>query len=244
MRSIKTFVPAILLATMALATFGSTSAVAEPTAVCSEEPTVVEGMERCPAVSHLEAKSTKKAKLLTLNIECDVSYLGMESSAKPVVYTGNFTYTNCTNKCKISEEKEAASLEILWTSHEKGTIVGKSLIHVECSESLNCTYSAATAKGSVTGALLATNEKGEISFVEQTLVKETGGILCPKEAAVDLEMELTSPLYLITLSVLEMDCLRTWFGTGGLYLSNPDGKTCQTFDILLTGNYELAWLLF
>ena len=246
MRSIKTFVLALLAATMALASVSASSATAEPTAVCAEEPTVVEGMERCPAVSHLEAESTKKAKFLTgpLTVECDVSFLGMESSIKPVVFTGNFTYSNC-GKCKVTEEKEAAALEVLWTSHEKANVTGKSLVHIECSESIiNCTYTSTTLKGTFTGALLATNETGEISFVEQKLTKEAGGPSCPEEAAVDLEMKLTSPAYLVTLTVLEMDCLRTWFGVGGLFLSNPDGITCKTLDLLLAGSYELAWLIF
>jgi len=243
-KSIKMLSLAALAATtMALA--GTSSAMAEPTAVCAAEPVVEEKIEQCPAVSHLEAVSIKKAKLLTnvMNVECDVSFLGMESSDEPVVFTGNFTYSNCEKSCKVTEEKEAAALEVLWKSHEKADVTGKGLVHVECGESINCTYTSTALKGAATGALLAANETGEISFEKQKMTKESG-FLCPEEATLDLEMELTSPAYLVTLKLIEMVCVKTLFGIGGLFLKTLDKKHCETFDYLLTGNYELGWLIF
>jgi len=225
---------------MAAAFVGAPSALASPTGVCVEEPVASEGKESCPAAYHLEAVSTTKARLLNnvTTIECDVSFLGTAPSSESAAFTGNFTYSNC-GSCKVTEENGPSTLEVLWQSHEKGAVTGKSLFKVTCGFTVSCSYTASGITGTATGALLAANETGEISLVKQKLVAESG-FLCPKEATIDLEMKLSSPTYIASSSEVDMVCQNFLFFNS--FLNNPDGKYCTGYDFLPIRNYELAWV--
>jgi hypothetical protein len=245
MNSIKTLGLMASMAMAGMAFVGAPTATAEPTGLCSAEPVVEEEIEQCPTVAHLEGVSMGKAKLLTplMTVECDVSYLGMETSYEPTLtFTGTFTYSNC-GTCKVTEESGAAVFEVLKEGHETAALTGEGLIHVECGGSLSCTYAASGLEGTVTGALLAENGKGELSITEQKVAKESGGIFCPSEAALDLEMEPVSPIYVVGSQVIKMGCKKPLVAIG-FFLKNPNGKVCEGFDLLLKGEFELCWLLF
>lgn len=228
---------ALAAAMMALA--GASTAVAEPTGVCTSEIVVEEELERCPALYHLEAKSKSKAKLLTnlATVECDVSFLGSAASSESAVFNGKSTYSNC-GTCEVIEENGPSSFEVLWKSTEEAAVTGKGLLKVLCGKTLSCSFSATGVKGTAKGALSATNKTGEISFLKQKVTVESG-TLCPKEASLDLELALPSPIYLKTSSAAEMVCYLESFIA--FFLNNPDGKYCTGFDFLPIRTYELAW---
>ncbi|HEX7244426.1 MAG TPA: hypothetical protein VF245_02535 [Solirubrobacterales bacterium] len=211
--------------------------VIAPTAICAAEPVVEEGVERCSAVYQLEAASMKKVKILNniLTVECDVSFLGTESNSESVVFAGKFSYSNCGG-CEVTEENGPSTLEFSWRSYEEATVIGKGLLKVSCGETLSCSFSATGLEGSAVGALSAANKAGEISFVEQKIVTESGS-LCPEEATVDLEMGLPS-YHIVSGKLVKMRCLIGFINT---FLNNPDNKYCTGFDFFPIGNYDLAW---
>jgi hypothetical protein len=197
-RSLKMFGLAALAALMAMAFVGASSAMAESTALCNEDPV---GTEVCPAghlINSVHEESVGKAKLLTSlgTAECNVLFSGSISMtlANPLVIKGNFTYTNCTfagSGCTVTEENGSAEIKILKEGHETASVTGEYLVHLVCGSSIDCSYTGAGLKATAKGPLLATQKNGEVTISEQPVTKEAGGFLCPKSAKLDIT---TSPL--------------------------------------------------
>jgi lysophospholipase L1-like esterase len=186
----------VLVALAALAFFGTTSAMAESTTLCTADAS------GC-GVSHVHETSVGKAKLLSSvgTTECNVLFLGDISTtlASPLVISGSFTYTNCElggGSCTAVEEASPAEIKVLKEAHEKAKVTGEYLVHLTCSGFLDCSYNGVGLKGTAKGPLLSTQENGEVTISEQSLTKETGGFLCPKTAKLDITTTPLSATYI------------------------------------------------
>jgi hypothetical protein len=183
---------AALMATALMACAGVSSAMAESTSFCSVDPG--EGPEEvCPAgdlITHLHAATATglKAVVLTssINVECSVLYLAdtVGELGSPLVLEGNFTYSNCTSGCTVSEENGPSEIALLKLGHEKADAELEFLMHVTCSGFINCRYIGGNMHGLFKGALLPFIN-GEDDFGDGTLTKESG-TLCPVTAKLDL----------------------------------------------------------
>jgi hypothetical protein len=190
-----------LTALLAMAFVGASSAMAESTALCNEDPV---GTEVCPATHLLNSvheESVGKAKLVTtfLTIECDVLFSGTISTtlANPLVISGGFTYSNC-GSCTVKEENGPAEIKVLKEGHETGSVTYKFLIHVICGASSDCSYVGTGLKGTAKGPLLSAQvpDNGEVSLVSQATTKEAGGFLCPKTSMLTITMTPLSATYI------------------------------------------------
>ena len=209
MKPIKMFAIVALAALMVMALVGTSSALAETTALCNTDPGV--GVhEVCPtdhSFAHVHEVTSSKSKLLTvfLTVECDVLFLGdvtsVNYSGAPLTITGNFTYTNC-GSCTATETSENAEIEVLKSGHELASITGEGQVHVVCGKSLDCEYKGEGLIGHGLGPLLAEGENanGETRLEGQEIKKIAGGFLCPKTSKLDI---LTNPL------------IATYFTSGG-----------------------------
>lgn len=196
MKAIKMVCATALVSLMATAFAGTSSAIAESTALCDHTPVGEEG-EYCPEkhfVTHVHETTVPSEKGVlktsTLTIECDVLFLGDTSGlGAPLVIEGSFTYSNCTSSCTITEESGPAELEALKEGHETASVTGESLVHVECS-GLNCRYNGAGLKGIAKGWWLSSGagyELGEITISEQSLNKESG-LFCPSSSKLSVKI--------------------------------------------------------
>jgi hypothetical protein len=203
MKPIKMFGLAMLAALLAMAFVGSSSAMAEYTGLCSED------REKCPEITHVHETSVGKAKLLNSvkTVECDALFLGDVTEGAPAIIKGNFSYSNCNSGCSVTEVSEYSTLKILRESHETASLVGEGEMHVTCS-GINCYYNGEGLKGTGTGALLSTQENGEVSISEQTAHK-TKGLLCPSTAKLDIT---TTP------------SIKTYIATAGICVSFQGGR--------------------
>ena len=244
MKAIKMIGLAALMALMATASVGASSAIAESTSLCSSDGAV------CSAVTHVHEESVGKAKLLTSlgTTECNVLFLGdVTATGSPLKIKGEFTYSNCElggGSCTAAEENGPAELEVLKEGHETAKVTGKRLFHVTCGSTLNCAYTGTGLTGTAKGPLLSEQvpDNGEVSLSKQALTKEAGsGFICPKINELDIT---TSPLTATYLSgaSLKMVCLKLKERTG-LYLSSGDGQTCSSDSAERVGFYELAEVL-
>ena len=191
MKPVKMLGLAALAALMTFAVIGVSSAMAEPTAFCAEDPGT--GPEEvCPGgeiITHLHAATAEvlPAVVLTsiLNVACSVLYLAdtTEELASPLILEGTFTYTNCTNKCTVTEENGPSEISLLKNGHDKANAVLESLMHVSCS-AINCNYTTNGMKGLFKGSLLPFTG-GEDEFGDAKLTKESG-LFCPSLAELDL----------------------------------------------------------
>jgi hypothetical protein len=87
------------------------------------------------------------------------------------------------------------------------------------------------------GALSAANKKGEVSFVEQKAIKETGAI-CPSEAFLTIK---TEPLSEFFIDGWTMVCIFVGANNGHYLTVNAGNhRECTNFDTGRTGSYELA----
>jgi len=189
MTPMKTFGLVALAAVMVLAFAGASAARAESTALCTIDPSETNECPKGWTVSHLHATtlSGQKVKISTslVSVECDTLFLGDAAAelATPLVISGTFTYSNCTNSCTITEENGPASLTFLKLGHETADLTLGFLIHLTCS-GIACYYKGSEVKGTAKGPLLSSESDGEGSFVAQTLSKEKG-VFCPNEAKLE-----------------------------------------------------------
>lgn len=190
MDSIKTLSLAILAALTAMGFLGSASAMAERTTLCAAD----EGFcDPGNVITHVHEVSEFKGRLLSsfTTVECDVLFLGdiVLGTEAPLVISGSFTYSNCSNNCTVKEENGPAEIKVLREATERASVTGEGLVHVSCSF-LNCRYNGVGLKGSAFGALLTGGRTGLVGISEQTINKESG-TLCPSTAKLDLT---TNPL--------------------------------------------------
>jgi hypothetical protein len=233
MKPIKMFSFAALLALMAMAFVGISSAMAAQTALCSSDAT------GCTVVKHVHEttlsghKAVLKTNLLT--VECEVLFLGdtVEGTNEPLAIKGNFTYSSCTSGCTVTEENGPTEIKVNRESHETAKVTGEGLVHVSCS-GLNCRYNGTGLAGTAKGPLLSTETNGEVSLVKQSTNKESG-TFCPSTS------ELT-----ITTTPLEKTYIVEPVEFGAVYcvdVANNTGEysdaNCQNLTpIPMTGLYQ------
>lgn len=199
MNLIKTLGLAALTALMVMAFAGTSSAMAESTALCKadENPCEVNHI-----ITHVHAvtQTGTKTILLTVafNVECDGLFLGdaRSSLASPLILDGTVTYTNCANKCAVTEENGPAEVKILKTGHESASLTFKLLLHVVCGASINCSYIGEGLTGSLTGPLLSITANGEFKVEKQAVKKDSGGFLCPPNATIDVSGTSLDAIYI------------------------------------------------
>ncbi|HET7485033.1 MAG TPA: hypothetical protein VFJ64_06600 [Solirubrobacterales bacterium] len=189
----KMFVLAALAALMAMAFVGASSAMAESTELCGQDPGTGASAP-CPnnteAVTHVHETSVGKAILLASpKIECNVLFLGEVTPGNPLVTEGNFTYSSCGSGCTVTEEGGPSAIAVLRTGHETAKVTGEGEVHVNCI-GINCYYNGEGLAGTAKGPLLATQKNGEVSIQEQT-VNKTKGTFCPATGKLDIT---TTPL--------------------------------------------------
>jgi hypothetical protein len=215
MKAMKMIGLAALVALMATAFVGASSAVAETTGLCGAD----EGAP-CQAVTHIHEISVGKAKLLTSigTTECTALFLGdVKSSGSPLVISGSFTYSSCTlggSSCTATEENGPSEIKVLKEGHETSKVTGEGLIHLVCGSSIDCSYSGTGLVGTGKGPLLSTQANGEVTLSEQKTTKEVGGFLCPKESKLDIT---TTPLQATFLVAQLLYCVRYGHVTNGYY---------------------------
>jgi hypothetical protein len=185
MKPIKMFGLAALVGLLAMAFAGTSSAMAGSTALCRADEST------CAAVNllghpHATTLSGKKAKIVSSgpSTECDVLFLGDAETnlASPLVISGSFTYSNCTNNCTILEENGPATIEALKSGQETANLTLEFLIHMTCS-GIHC-YFSGVLEGVAKGPLLSLETSGEELFKEAVLSKEKG-FFCPATAQLD-----------------------------------------------------------
>jgi hypothetical protein len=231
MRSLKMFGLAALMALMAMAFVGASSAMAEETALCKadEEP-----CQESNWVSSIHEEGKASILFNGISDECNVLFSG---TAEPFaemaeVVKGNFTYSGCTNSCTMTEENGPAELEALKAGHEEDIITYKYLLHVNCLGSVNCRFTGAGLKGLGLDALL-TGGTGMVSIIGQEMTKESGS-LCPTKVVLDIT---TKPLSAIYIQKPEMKCVAR---ANGLYSTQSSSTTCTGALAGLTGSFELS----
>jgi hypothetical protein len=239
MKPIKILCLIALAALAAMAFAGAPSAVAEPTALCSNE---TGAEEECTDVTHIHETSIGKAVLKSeaITIECSALFLGdaVEGSAAPLTIEGTYTYSSCNNSCSVKEENGPAEITVLKTGTELGTVTGQGLLHASC-PFINCNYSGEGLEGHALGALAAANKKGEISFKEQEAIKESGS-LCPSKVFLSIR---TEPLGEFFVTGWEMVCIFVGANNGHYLGVNANNRTECTPNPphgTRIGSYELA----
>jgi hypothetical protein len=179
------------LTTMALALVGAPPAMAEgSTALCKvdESPCAAGNL-----VGSLHGESVGKAKLLnkSLTVECNVLFSGTAKLGNPATVTGNFTYSNCNNDCKVKEKSTFSTMTFLRLAHELADITGAGEVKLTCIFGfLDCVYNGTGLQGHGLGPLLSLGSaNGEVRLEEQLTHIMSGQ--CPSEAYLDL---LVAPL--------------------------------------------------
>lgn len=227
-----------LLALMAMAIVGASSAAAEGTSLCSADESSCP-MEKVFKHVHETTLSGKKAVLETglTVVKCDVLFLGnaienTESGA--LVISGNFTYTNC-DSCTAEEVGGPAQVEILREGHETATVAIGVEVKFVC-DGVSCVYSGEELMGTGKGPLLSTETNGEISIVEQT-VERVSGFLCSETGKLTIT---TTPLSATYVTGSDMEC-RYRRNADGLYdrYSNGNFNQCEGHLPPKNGLYEL-----
>jgi hypothetical protein len=199
---------ATLTALMAMVFIGVSSAAAESTALCLEDPgtgpteACPEGPPASQLITHVhEATEAGNPALLLSSVveaKCTTLFLGdvtsENGSGSPLVVLGHFTYSNCKtpsgSSCTVTETSEDATLKILKLGHELADVTYKLEWNVHCGFFINCTYNGENLVGHGLGPLLSTATNGATRLEEQT-THRTGGSFCPEIAKLDL---LTTPL--------------------------------------------------
>jgi hypothetical protein len=198
MNTVSKIVGLVTMAVMTTALFATpTIAVAEETSLCLADFPESACSEKQIA-SHVHLVSSGKAELLTtLNVECDVLFLGdtLSESGAPLLIDGNFTYTNCNNSCITTEENGPSKIKVLKEGHETAKVTGEGLVKLFCSGSINCRYTGTGLTAIAKGPLLATAKTGEVSIKDQIVNKESGS-LCPSTAKLDIVLTPLSATYI------------------------------------------------
>ncbi len=240
MKPIKTIGLAALLALSAMAFGGASSAVAEPTALCTtDEGKCSEGNE----ITHLHESTLPGQKAVLLNslktIECDVLFLGEAEDGIPLMAEGEFTYSNCGGGCTVKTISGPVIVEESKEGHESAIVAyHEGEIRAECT-GISCSYSFEGVEGTAKGSLLATETNGSNSISGKLLTKTTG-LLCPKEAKLDIT---TTPLeeVFLTEAALKMVCVNVGNNNGLLLGTNGEGTACTDLHSTYAGSYELGY---
>jgi hypothetical protein len=188
---------AALAALMAMAFVGVSSAMAESTALCKEDATLLTG-EACPAgklVTHMHAATVSGSpeRLLSSIVEtlCDVLFLGDAGSlGAPQTLLGTFTLSNCMTasggSCTATETSSDAKFSVLKLGHELGDFSVTQSWNIHCGFFINCTYDGEGLGYHILGALLSPDLNGDVTISEQTTHRVSG--ICPETAKLDLQV--------------------------------------------------------
>ncbi len=194
MKPIKMLGLAALAALLAMAFVGASSAMAEPTLLCSND-----SEETCTEVTHVHETSVGKAKLKSSlpTIECNALFLGdvVKNGTSPLVINGTFTYSSCNNFCSVKEENGPAEIKVLRTASELSAVTGEGLVHVSC-PFINCNYVGEGLEGHGLGPLTSSQANGSVVITEQGTEKESGS--CPSEAFLTITTTPLSATYVKT----------------------------------------------
>jgi len=197
-RLIKMFGLATLAASATIAFVGAASAMAENTTLCETDTAELGCAGEIEAEHvHLATLEGSPALLLsTVNIECDVLFLGDALAlGAPLVLHGAFTYSNCQTfsggECKsVTEVSTDSLLEVLKTGEEEAEVTFTGEVLMECI-GLHCVYNrkglSAAAEGSL-GSGHAVIEKQQLSKVS--------GLLCPKLLQLDITAGWLTELFI------------------------------------------------
>ena len=197
MRTMKLIGPTALAALIAMALVSSSSAMAEgSTALCKKDQTPCEAANLLGSV---HAESVGKAILLngSFTVECNVLFSGTAKLGNPATITGNFTYSNCTNTCSVTEQSLFSTINLLALGHELADVTGEGQVKITCILGfMKCVYNGTGLKGHGLGPLLSSGSvNGEVRIEGQQTHIFSG--VCPNDAFLDL---LIAPLTLIYLS--------------------------------------------
>jgi hypothetical protein len=257
MRFIKLVGLAAIAMLMAVASIGTTSAMAEDTALCAKDQTPCELKNLVTHVHEVTLPGSTARFLSNLgDIKCDVLYLGdVTETGAPLTIEGNFTYTNCyfngKEACTVTELNGPAEIEVLKEGQEKAEVTDKFEVEVQCGFFIECVFSSAGLSGTSKGPLSSSEDNGEVSFVSQEISVEDS-FFCPETTELDITTTPLSATSLIGGSLrLRRICLENTISGGG-----PLGNNCTSYDA--NGNFTLgmvevdiavnemacAWVLF
>jgi len=194
MNPLKMLGSVMLMAVVAMAAAGASSAMAEPTGLCATEASEENPCES--VITSVHEVSVGKVKLLSslVNPECDVLFSGEATEGSPLTVKGKFTYTNC-GTCKVEEVNGPAVITLLKEGHETASVSGSGELSVNCS-GLICFYRGEKLPGTAKGPLLAEQKNGEVSIQGQT-VKLVKGVFCPTTGKLDITTTPLSPTYIV-----------------------------------------------
>lgn len=207
MRRIRTYGLIGIVAIMAVAFTGPSSAMAESTALCEED--VNEAV--CPAEkrAHQITLRAGEMEILTsiVNVKCIAFLYGTVESpndlGEPLEVKGNFEYFNCVagkTTCTVEEWSAFAPVSILKTAAELGSLTSSAAILVKCGFLIKCMYGHEGLSGHALGGLLALetgNKQLHVTYTEQTLQKSIfGENFCPSVAKLDALFVSTDELFI------------------------------------------------
>lgn len=197
MRALKEFGLAALAALIAMGFLSASAAMAESTTFCAADQSPCEAANQ---IREVHVVSVGKAKLLSSlgTTECSVLFSGtVKKTGAPLVMAGHFIYSNCTTGCSVREVTASSTIEVLKEGHETAKVTGEGLVYVHCAE-ISCSYNGTGLLGTGKGPLLSAQEpdNGEVTLSEQATTKETGSLLCPKTAKLDITITPLTATYI------------------------------------------------
>ena len=205
MKSIRILVPVALVALTAMAFVGTSSVMAENTALCKADESPCKASN---AITHVHEATLAESPALLLNnlgnVKCDVLFLSTSvgGSAAPQIILGNFTYSNCFRKklkgeesCTVAEINGPGEIKVLKEGHETAKVTGEGEVKVACGEIIQCVYSGENLIATAKGPLLSKETNGEVSLSEQETHK-VSGTLCPAESELDFTTTPLSATYI------------------------------------------------
>ena len=189
----KMFGLAALVALMAMAFVGASSAMAESTELCNTDTTPC-GSATTSVHEVSIGKAVLESELPT--IECNVLFSGTVGAlGSPQIISGTLKYSSCNNFGSVKEENGPSAIKVLKNGTELAAVTGEGLVRVQC-PFINCSYDGNGLEGHAKGALVAANGKGEVSLTGQETNKETGGEICPPEAFLTITTGSLSNTYI------------------------------------------------
>jgi hypothetical protein len=185
-----------LMCVAAMATFalaGSSTAMAETTALCSVEEVP------CEESNHIKKIGFEADDLTVLtsvmDYKCDSSFSAnvSELGEPQTLEVTAMEYTSCDQGCTRTVT-ELGTFTVSRTGEEVGEVAGSGFkVVVKCGSLINCTYTFDELIGTIQGASL-TGDNGHITFSEALFIKSSG-ILCPKTAKLDALFIASEPVY-------------------------------------------------
>jgi hypothetical protein len=229
-----------LLMLSAMAIGDASAAMAEPTALCTADGGKC---SEANTIAHIHESTLAGHKAVLLNslktIECDVLFLGEATAGIPLMAEGEFTYSNCTSACVVKMINGPVIVEVSKEGHESAMVTDhEGEVKAECS-GISCSYSFEGVEGTAKGSLLSSETNGSNTVSEKLLTK-TAGLLCPKEARLDIT---TTPLEeeFLTEAALKMVCVNVGNNNGLLLGTNAEGTACTDLHSTYAGSYELGY---